>query len=207
MRGLAGALVLIALLAGCSAQPSPNTPPKGLTQAEAEQRVADGMQLWWTLTAHRDEPMPTAEPIEYVDPADGVDKPLECFTEKTGLPSATYDQRNGFWRGPDGERLTDGQNRVLFVCNLQYPTDLSDPAAAGMYTADERGWAWNYQHTRLVPCLQLMGYPVENRDDGYIPSTPWWDPYDEVKPAPSAEQWELIDARCPPSPYGPTRNT
>ena len=40
---------------------------------------------------------------------------------------------------------------------------------------------------------------------GYIPSTPWWSPYDELTPTPSAEEWELIDARCPPSPYGPTR--
>ena len=130
---------------------------------------------------------------------------VTSFTEKTGVPSATYNSRNGYWDGPDGDRLTDGQNRALFICNLQYPYDLSDPAAAGMYTADERAWAWNYQHTRLVPCLQLMGYPVKNRDDGYITSTPWWNPYDELTPTPSAEEWELIDARCPPSPYGPTR--
>lgn len=204
MRALLVAALVVVALAGCTAPPL-NTPPKGLTQAEAEQRVADGLKLWWTLTAPRDEPMPAAEPIEYVDPADGIDKSLVCFTEKTGVPSATYNLRNGYWDGPDGDRLTDGQNRALFICNLQYPYDLSDPAAAGMYTADERAWAWNYQHTRLVPCLQLMGYPVKNRDDGYITSTPWWNPYDELTPTPSAEEWELIDARCPPSPYGPTR--
>lgn len=204
MRALLVAALVAVALAGCTASPPPNTPPVTLTQEQAEERVAEGMSVWWGLTVPRGEPMPTVEPVEYVDPADGVDKALACLTEKTGLQSATYD-KHGYWVDPEGDRLTDSQNRVFFICTLQYPYDLSDPSAAGIYSAQERAWAWNYQHTRLVPCLQLMGYSVENRDDGYIPSTPWWNPYDELTPTPSAGEWELIDGRCPPSPYGPTR--
>lgn len=201
MRGLVGAAACLCLLAGCAAAPDPS-PPKGVSVEEAEQRVLDRNEFWWFLIGPQDAPMPEVEPIAYS--ADD-EMALECFTESTGIPSITFGGQIGYWTGPNGEPLSDSQNRALFVCSLKYPLDVSDPAAIGMYSEEERAWAWNYQQTRLTPCLQLMGFDVDNRAGGYIPSTPWWNPYDDIVPVPSAAEWARIDDRCPPSPYGPTR--
>ncbi len=201
MRGLVVAAVGVCLLAGCAEVPAP-VAPQGVSVEEAEQRVLDRNEFWWFLIAPQDAPMPEVEPIAY---STDDEKALECFSQSTGIPSITYQGQVGYWIGPNGEPLSDAQNRALFVCTLQYPIDVSDPAAIGMFSEEERAWAWNYQRTRLVPCLQLMGFAVDNRDGGYIPSTPWWSPYDDIAPVPSAAQWQRIDDRCPPSPYGPTR--
>lgn len=50
-----------------------------------------------------------------------------------------------------------------------------------------------------------MGFAVDNRD-GYIPSTPWWSPYDDIAPVRRlAAQRQRIDDRRPPSQRTSTR--
>jgi len=95
--------------------------------------------------------------------------------------------------------------RAFFACQLRYSAGLTDPSGVGQLTDDERAQIWSYDQKRLVPCLQLLGYDVENRAGGYIRSNgPFWSPYTEMEPAPtSAGEWERIDRACPPSPIGP----
>jgi hypothetical protein len=204
MRGLVVAAACVCLLAGCAPVPAA-TPPVGLSTEEAESRRVFSNQEWWLRISPPGTPMPEVTPVAYVNAAAAEDRSLGCFTQATGIPSINYNELTLTWQGPNGEPLSSAQNRMLFICTLEYPIDLSDPAAAGLYSPEERSWAWTYQQTRLTPCLQLMGFAVDNREGGYIPSSAWWSPYDEITPAPTASEWKRIDDKCPPSPYGPTR--
>ena len=176
MRGLVVAAVGVCLLAGCAAAPDPS-PPQGVSVEEAEQRVLDRNEFWWFLIGPQGAPMPEVESIAY---STDDEKALECFSQSTGIPSITYQGQVGYWIGPNGEPLSDAQNRALFVCTLQYPLDVSDPAAIGMFSEEERAWAWNYQRTRLVPCLQLIKVG--------------WDPSLGARPLRRAVQHEVEDA-------------
>ncbi|MCU1412073.1 MAG: hypothetical protein JWR04_2780 [Rhodoglobus sp.] len=99
----------------------------------------------------------------------------------------------------------DEVTRQFFACESKYTSDPAGPSPVDLLTDDERAWIWSYDQTRLVPCLQLLGYDLENRSGGYIKSNgPFWSPYSEMVPVPaSAGEWARIDRACPPSPVGP----
>lgn len=193
-RALVALAASVALLAGCSA--APQLPPP-LTKAEAEELVDQQNAAWWN-SMFPDEPMPTARVVAYLDPHD----PGTAITDS--LISANVDTIS---MGTDAA-ANDAFNRAMFVCSLRFPYDLSDPEDFGMLSEAQRAWLWSYNQSRLVPCLQSLGYLIENRTgdfdarDAY--HSDWW-PYFDIQPIPQDEgEWARIDLRCPPPPIGQT---
>ena len=201
MRGSVAVVALaasLALLAGCA--PAPQLPAP-ITPAEAKSRIAEQNQQWWD-SMFPDEPMPVIEPVAYVSVDDPGTATIDCLRDAhiDGLVFGT----DASWSISNGSASTMEQvSRAQFICAMKYPYDLSDPAALGMLSDDELAWIWNYNQSRLVPCLQLLGYTVINRTGDYAEGS-YWIPYYEMAPIPrSNEEWERIDLRCPPSPVGP----
>jgi len=189
-RALAvGASVL--LLAGCA---SP-TMPEPLTLAEVKQKMAEGQTEWWN-SMFPGEPEPVVEPVEYTAGQAAVDKVMECMKE-ADLPDVQY-SNGGFTVTSVEKAAQDAANRQYFICNAMYPPD---PEHAGYLSEDELRWIFYYNRERLVPCLQLLGYPIVNLTTDYAGG--YWVPYYEMGPLPTEDEWDMIDLRCPPSPVGP----
>lgn len=171
-----------ALLAGCAAAPAL---PEGLNRAEVDAIVDQANRDWWEQIAPG-EPMPVVEPIEYLvsgGPTKGLDT---CLTEANQTDQHDWEV-------------------AVFVCSMQYPYDMSDDDF-GYLSAAELEYLWSYFATRLVPCLELMGYDI-----GTLPTKerffaePYlsWVPYYSMAPLPqTAREWKRIDARCPVPPVG-----
>jgi len=195
MPRAAALAALVVLLAGCAPDPVPLPPP--LTTAEAEQFFAERDDRLWLLLGDRG-PMPEVEPVELVSASTEGDPLQDCMDRAVGI--AGWGIGYSGVEGPDGTPLGAAVNRAVFVCLLQYPYDLSDPEAVGVFSDQQRAWVWDYQRRRLVPCLQRLGYDVDNRDWGYTTGDRW-DPYDELRPRPATERdWDRIIAECPPAP-------
>jgi hypothetical protein len=189
----------VPLFAACA--PAPEMPAP-ITYAEAKKRVNENNEAWWH-GMFPDEPMPVVEPIEYLEPDSSGSEVVDCMKD-ANLEGVSFGYN--FWRVTgQSPSVMDPVNRAYFVCSMQYPYDISDPARMGMLSDAELDWIWDYNQTRLVPCLQLLGYTVINRPGDYIEgSGSYWIPYYEMAPMPaSAAEWERIDLRCPPSPVGP----
>lgn len=197
---LVAAAASVLLLAACAPEAALPAP---LTQAEAQKIMDEQNRQWWS-SMFPDEPMPVVEPIEYLDIDDPGTRPMDCLQE-AGVTDADF--------GPSGDAASmAAANRAQFVCSMEYPYDLSDPARLGMLSEAQLEWIWNYNQQRLVPCLQLLGYRVFNKV-GEFPAggrNTYWNPYEGMFPAPeSNEEYARMDFRCPPAPIGenyrPTR--
>ena len=169
----------VALLTGCTSAP----PPEPMTPLEAYRLIAAPL-----VSQGADVP---GGPADECSSAAGV---LDVMSTGVGwdpVVAAGFD--------------TGEVRRAFFACQLRYSADVSDPSGVGQLTDGERAQIWSYDQKRLVPCLQLLGYDVENREGGYIKSNgPFWSPYSEMVPVPaSAGEWARIDRACPPSPIGP----
>ena len=188
----------LALLAGCT--PAPQLPAP-ITPAEAKERIAEQNRGWWE-SMFPDEPMPVVEPVAYLNIDDPGTAANDCLRD-AGIDGLVFGT-DGSWSIANGSASTmEEVSRAQFICAMKYPYDFSDPAALGMLSDDELAWIWKYNQTRLVPCLQLLGFTVINRTGGYAEGS-YWIPYYEMAPIPrSNEEWERIDLRCPPSPVGP----
>ncbi|CAN5226210.1 hypothetical protein BH11ACT5_BH11ACT5_15520 [soil metagenome] len=188
----------LALLAGCA--PAPELPAP-ITQAEATERMAEQNQGWWD-SMFPDEPMPVIEPVEYLDINDPGTISNDCMRD-ADIDGLVFGA-DASWSIVDGDAGTmEEVSRTQFICAQKYPYDLSDPAAMGMLSDAELAYIWDYNQSRLVPCLQLLGYTVINRTGDYQAQS-YWSPYFEMAPMPrSNEEWARIDLRCPPSPVGP----
>lgn len=186
------------LLAGCAAAPEL---PRPMTYGEAKKQVAEQHLQWWQ-SIFPDEPMPEIEPIEFREP--GVaDTLIQDCLKAANIPELRFDDSGGWSYTPEGGGGSEF-DRAQFICDLQYPYDVSDPSKLGMLTEEEKAWIWAYNRERLVPCLQLLGYSVPQRSADYDPND-YWIPYFEMTPVPQAkEEWARIDLRCPPSPVGPS---
>lgn len=167
-----------------------------MTTAEAQKLIDDRNANLWNLW-FRGQPMPEIQPIEVAGPTTP-----DC-EKAANLPGVVM-QKTGLWSKPLDKATADAAYLAVYTCLLEYPLDLSDPAAVGLLTDDQRAWVRTYLQQRLVPCLQLLGYSVENREGGYIPgSGSDWNPYEEMEPRPtSAAEWESVDSKCPPPPIG-----
>ena len=192
----------VLLLAGCA--PAPDLPAP-ITYAEAKKRAYERNVEWWQ-SMFPDEPMPEVEPIEFLDPGEPSTKVIDCIRDAqvAGLTFAEYTEGGYTVSGADGDEF----NRVQFVCALQYPFDLSDPANLsylGMLSDEQLAWIWDYNRSRLVPCLRMLGYAVGSREGDYVPGNEdLWIPYFDMTPLPQTEEeWALLNLRCPPSPVGP----
>ena len=186
------------VLAGCAPAPEMPTP---ITQAEAQRKVDENMTSWWE-SMFPDQPMPVVEPIADIEPGDPDLRASDCIAELDGDGAAIGSYVSGDLTAEQGSNLAS------FVCSQKYPTDLSDPAMLGMLSEEELAWIWSYNQSRLVPCLQLLGYTVAQHEGAYGDGNRgWWIPYYEMSPIPlSDEEWDAIDRRCPPSPVGPPLN-
>jgi hypothetical protein len=186
------------LLAGCA--PAPQMPAP-ITPAEAKQRVDDNNRAWWNAM-FPDEPMPVVEPIEYLKPNSRGTEITDCIT-KAGIGGLDPGPDGSF--SPDGRELQDLANRVQFICSLQYPYDISEPSKMGYLSEEELAWNWAYNRERLVPCLRLLGYTINEPGGDYVEgSGNLWLPYFDMTPVPASDsEWASIDLRCPPSPVGP----
>ena len=189
----------VLLLAGCA--PAPDLPAP-ITYAEAKKRAYERNVDWWQ-SMFPDEPMPEVEPIEFLDPGEPSTKVIDCIRD-AGFENLTEDVDIGTAIGGRADDL----NRVQFVCALQYPYDLSDPenlSDLGMLSDDQLAWIWEYNRSRLVPCLRMLGYRVDSRDGEYVPGNEdLWIPYFDMTPLPQTEgEWARLNLRCPPSPVGP----
>lgn len=202
-RALVALAESVALLAGCTAAPELPAP---LTKAEAEELIDQQNAAWWN-SMFPDEPMPTARVVAYLDPRDPGTAINDCLisADIDGLAVGA----DGSWNMTKVDAATNELlNRAMFVCSLRFPYDLSDPEDFGMLSDAQRAWIWSYNQNRLVPCLQSLGYVIENRTgdfdarDSY--HSDWW-PYFDIQPVPQDEgEWARIDLRCPPPPIGQT---
>ena len=193
------ALAASLLLAGCA--PAIELPPP-MTQAEIKRIIAEGNEQWWAAM-FPDEPMPFVDPIEYLDPGEENTQFMDCM-RAADLQGITFGDDGGWSTSGNDVAQMDAVNRTLFVCQLQYPYSISDPAALGYLTDAQAEWLWYYNRDRLVPCLQMLGYRVLEHPAEYIEgSTNVSPPYYEMTPRPESEDWAFIDFRCPPAPIGP----
>ena len=188
----------VLLLTACA--PVVELPPP-ITQAEVKRMMAEGNQQWWQ-SMFPDEAMPVVDPVEFVDPREPADKAMDCL-RAADLEGISFTE-NGWSTTGNSQAQNDEVNRAMFVCQMQYPYDISDPSALGYVSDEQARWLWYFHRDRLVPCLQMLGYTVtthpEQYTDGSMSVIP---PYYEMYPRPADEDWALIDFRCPPSPVGP----
>jgi len=186
------------LLAGCA--PAIVLPPP-MTQAEIKRTIAEGNEQWWNAM-FPDEPMPVVDPIEYVDVHEQNTQYLDCL-KAADLEGITFSDTGGWTTSGDLEQ-NNAVNRASFVCQLQYPYDISDPAELGYLSDAQANWLWYFNRDRLVPCLKMLGYTVMTHPGEYVEgSINVIPPYYEMSPRPDDDDWDLIDFRCPPSPVGP----
>ena len=187
------------LLAGCA--PAVDLPPP-ITQAEAKKVMADQQLSWWE-SMFPGEPMPVVDPIEFVDPNTYGTQSNDCL-KAANLEGISFSPDGGWTTTTGSREQLDLINRALFICSAEYPYDTSDPADMGLLSDEQIGWIWSYNKTRLVPCLQQLGYAVTNRSGDYVEGTGGlWIPYYDMTPAPTQEEWPLIELHCPRSPVGP----
>lgn len=189
----------VLLLAGCATAPPMPAP---MTQAEAEELVdASNLMRWNQMFPG--ELMPQIEPVKTLEAGASWTEITDCL-RATNIEGVTFNSDGSSNRTvastPEREHAV---NVAQFVCQLKYPVDLSDPAKLGFFTDDELKWIWNYNRTRLIPCLQQLGFSIPSSFlDEYVDgSSAYSVPYFDMTPVPaSEEEWARIDLRCPPSP-------
>jgi hypothetical protein len=80
----------------------------------------------------------------------------------------------------------------------------TSPAAEPLFLSEEQLSAVYEDFTdRLVPCLRLLGFGVDElpERDLFVTQSagyPRWNPYPELDPVPTADEWPIVGARCPP---------
>lgn len=191
--GLVAVLTAALLLSGCA---TPETVPAGLTEDQAKSIKAERDANWWK-SMFPDQPQPVVEPIAYRPPGSSRSDIIECI-DHPGQQVVTTD--NGH---------VDAANRQAYICELEYPIDLSQPDKLGYFSTAQIGYLYDYYSMRLGPCLAMLGYrvgPAPRRQDfidGFY-TGPYWYPYGAVYlTGPSAKDWQRVDFRCPPPPIGP----
>ena len=192
--GLAASVVV---LAGCGAAPPL---PEPMTSQEIDQLLAEQRSNSWK-SMFPNEPEPVVDVIAYI-PLGSTDNPIgqcvaDAHLDKVEVSVSGYSMSVSV----GNPEVEDALNRQLFICSAQYPTD---PATFYFLTREESLWLDEYNHERLVPCLQLMGYVINDTSGQYNPGQAgYWSPYFGMKPIPTEAEWQRIDLACPPAPVGP----
>ncbi len=193
-RALVALAASVALLAGCT---TPPPLPAPLTAAEKADLAAQNRADWWN-SMFPDEPQPAIEPVAYLTADSDGTQIMQCMKDQH-IEGMVFSENSWTYAStaPYGQDLA---NRAMFVCDAQYPMD---PSLVGYLSDAEMEWNYNYNQKRLVPCLHLMGYTVANRTGEYAKgSNDYWVPYYEMTPMPTAQEWKIVDLKCPPSPVG-----
>lgn len=200
----AAAVASIALLAGCASAPAP---PPGLDPAVVKTYIDEQDSLWWA-SMFPGEPQPEVEAVEHVSSAEVAGKVNSCVLNASP-PGVDITYEGSF--STDDPAADAALNRQWFVCSLQYPLDLSNPAAAGFLSDAQLRYLYAYYRERLVPCLRSIGYTfpalptLDNRladQTVNLGGGQYWLPYYVIRPQPRTHaQWDYIDLHCAPPPY------
>lgn len=202
MRAVAGfAAAALLLLTGCAAQPQV---PAGLTDEESARLVLASMAA---EVASLQAQVPGAQPPSMVgeEYAENWDDWLAL--QQLCLESAGFDpvvvNRKGFFIGGDSDAVREARVH----CAFRFPLD---PRLRGALSTEQAGYAWDYWDSRLIPCVERLGYRVVG-----VPSRGQfiemvvgrigrlaWTPYQGMRIASQAEK-DLIDEACPPLPVDP----
>lgn len=200
---IVAAVASVLLLGGCATA----TPiPPGITDAEADVVVAKNLAAQWTGIYHGDaSAMPAVERIAFSTPETWSSTQVSCLVA-AGINASEVS--GGFEVGGDGA-MSDAQVRVAqFTCFSQYPVD---PRSQGYLSPQQLLYAYDYFTHRLVPCLNLLGYSTSPPPDrlayaGAVYAGIVWTPYANGAGPPlqaNPEQWDVINAKCPPLPADP----
>jgi hypothetical protein len=189
------------LLAGCAAAPTLPSPPG---EAELDEYSSGQLDELWDVIAVA-APQPDVPRVEFTTADEWAETQAACLTA-AGLPARSVS--GGFTIDGYGA-LTPVQAVVAqWTCLKQYPVD---PRENGYLGIDEILYAYDYFVDRLGPCLSLLGYDVPLPPDrlayvGTLRTGMYWNPYDAVVATGATdEDWERVDARCPPLPDDPYR--
>ena len=183
------------LLSGCAQAPA--IPPG--PSVDEVQAILDAQNEDWWNQMFPTEPMPDTAVVRSIPPTDTTTV-NECV-DAAHLEGVTV-TGNGIQIDGDTEEF----NRVYFVCLQQYPVLFDENDDLGYYTTEQLDYLYTYFTDRLVPCLELLGYSVGNSPSraSIVGATYLtWVPYYAMVPQPTtAEEWQRIDVRCPPPPFG-----
>jgi hypothetical protein len=203
MRRMLVIVAAIALLTGCSAEPTIPPPPTDAEIVQIEQRLAAS---WWK-DLYPTEPQPQVETIERVNREDRSAAIEGCLREAdapgvTDTGAVTFDGVS--------QAAIDEFFRAQWVCVQQYPVVIDDEERGYFMSDAQLSYVYDYLVGRLVPCLKMIGYDVAVAPTREVfvevSSTMYgellWNPYMELRPMPNqAEEWRPLVAQCPPPPY------
>lgn len=179
------------LTVGCGTAPPL---PEGLPVSTVEALIDRGSRDRWESFAP-DVPYPVVQPIRSVsrDELSSVREMCLADAKPEDDDGLTYQEANS------SRALED-----IFICDLQYPLAVDDPAALGYLSAAQADYLEEYYQSRVIPCIRLLGYhvraerPLSDDEVHY-----WWQPYTQMSPQPeSRDEWLEIERRCPPSVLG-----
>ena len=201
LRSGVTALVAVLLLTGCA---TPTPIPPSITDDEAESIVTLQLDRYWAeLSRGEDRQFPTFERVAFSTPDTWASVQVSC------LIAAGLDAREvsgGFAIDGYGSLSPGEGDRAQVVCLGEYPVD---PRAQGFLSDAQVLYAYDYFTERLAPCLQLLGFavPPAPARSSYADSTRdglFWTPYGQSPPIEAtAEEWSVINAKCPPLPAEP----
>lgn len=201
MRRAPIGIAAVLLLAGCATQPPV---PPGLTDEEAGRLVLVSLAADTALLQQQVPDASVSLQIgdELTDDWDvWLDLQVSCMEDAGFAPVSVTE--SGFMVGGD----TDQVRAARIHCSYRFPLD---PRVLGALSSEQAEWAWDYWDTRLIPCVQALGYrvpAVPQREEfvrnavGRIGPLPWT-PYLAMRVG-SNEEKAAIDKACPPLPDDP----
>ena len=203
LRALAAAAASLLLLAGCA---TPTPIPPGLTDAEADEVVAEQLAETWTAVNRGEaRDMPAFERVSYTTPDTWSSAQVSCLVA-AGIDASEVS--GGYMVSSDGtvsnRQIADAQ----MVCLGQYPVD---PRTQGYLSDSQLLYAYDYLTERVAPCLDLLGFPSSGPPDrpafvGAVRAGQVWTPYSHggaTRLDATAAEWTVINGKCPPLPADP----
>lgn len=199
MRGLSLMVMLVALVAGCSATPAatPSTPQNSGTTGAAQPAGDPNSQYLERLAEEYDlDPVPEVSVVKVVSAEERVAYVSECLAEQgfvtdgTGARAYTEDQKQAY-------------GHAEYVCSAKYP--LAPEDWGHVPSQDERIRYYHYWVDVLTPCYEDLGYEIPDPPslESWL-SGEEWAPYYYAAPE-DAEAEKERDRLCPiepPDSYG-----
>jgi hypothetical protein len=194
-------IVAVLLLEGCATQ---STVPSGISDEEAGRLLLVALA---SDTARLQEAIPGSSiSLQIGDELsdnweDWIGLQVQCLEAAGFDPVSVTD--TGFMIGGDEDRVLEAR----LHCKYRFPLD---PRLLGALSSEQAQWAWDYWDTRLIPCVEALGYTVPGvpqRDEfvrqavGRIGPLPWT-PYLAMR-VQSNQEKAAVDAVCPPLPADP----
>jgi hypothetical protein len=188
----------VAALVGCAPAPEP---PRPATPEEIEAFAREMSQEWWDSIAPG-EPMPEVDVIEVLPADESSERQTECIRDAE-IPGLTVTPDGGITFSVEtsqGDPLDQAVQQQFWICAAKYPME---DDYSWVMSESELAWTYDFYVERYRPCLSALGFEFQDFPDrgqfvdgavGYLA----WIPHDySIAPTPSAQQWNLIAARCP----------